>query len=105
MRRGPYGSADSEDLGAAFTGAESDAPDSPRASILLLREVHALTEAGQSMLQRLMKDRPLDAPRVVASTSVSLFQRVKDGLFDPELFYHLNTIHIVTSEPQSDWRG
>jgi transcriptional regulator of acetoin/glycerol metabolism len=93
--------ADSDDLDAAFASSGSEgAPWSP-SSIVLLREVHALTHAGQSMLQRLMTTRP-EAPRVVASSSVSLFERVKEGLFDPELFYHLNTIHIVTSEPQYD---
>ena len=92
--------ADCDDLGAAFAAPETGEAHAPRASILLLREVHALTQAGQSALRRLMTTRPLEAPRVFASSSVSLFQRVKDGLFDPELFYYLNTIHIVTSEPQ-----
>jgi transcriptional regulator of acetoin/glycerol metabolism len=93
--------ADSDDLDAAFASTSSDAAPPGYSSIVLLREVHALTQAGQSMLQRLMTMRP-DAPRVVASSSVSLFERVKEGRFDPELFYHLNTIHIVTSEPQYD---
>ena len=91
--------ADSDDLDAAFGSSSSDDARSAHASIVLLREVHALTHAGQSMLQRLRAMRP-EAPRVVASSSVSLFARVKEGLFDPELFYHLNTIHIVTSQPQ-----
>ena len=95
--------ANSDDLGAAFASSSSDEARSTHSSIVLLREVHALTQAGQSMLQRLMIMRP-EAPRVVASSSVSLFERVKKGLFDPELFYHLNTIHIVTSEPHYDGR-
>jgi transcriptional regulator of acetoin/glycerol metabolism len=95
---------DCDDLGAAVAALEAGESHSPRASILLLREVHALTQAGQSGLRRLMVERPLEASRVFASSSVSLFQRVKDGLFDAELFYHLNTIHIVTSEPQHDSR-
>jgi transcriptional regulator of acetoin/glycerol metabolism len=95
--------ADCGDLGAAFTTPATHAR-SPRTSILLLREVHALTRAGQSVLRRLMISRPLDAPRVFASSSVSLYQRVQEGLFDPELFYYLNTIHIVTSEARDDER-
>ena len=87
------------DLGAAFTNAPGPAP-APRASILLLREVHALTQTGQAVLRRLMTRKPADAPRVFASSSVSLYQRVKDGSFDPELFYYLNAVHIVTSEVQ-----
>ena len=92
--------ANSDDLDAAFGSSSSDEAHSAHSSILLLREVHTLTHAGQTMLQRLMTMRP-ETPRVVASSSVSLFARVKEGLFDPELFYHLNTIHIVTSEPHT----
>jgi DNA-binding NtrC family response regulator len=90
------------DLEAAFTAPASETRRSPRAPVLLLREVHALTEAGQLVLRRLLSSRPLEAPRVFASTSVSLDQRVKDGLFDPDLFYSLNTIHLVVSEGQDD---
>jgi hypothetical protein len=84
------------DLGAVLSPSEP--PRAPRASILLLREVHTLTQAGQSVLRRLMTKRAPEAPRVFASSSVSLYERVKDGLFDPELFYYLNAVHIVTSE-------
>jgi DNA-binding NtrC family response regulator len=86
------------DLEAAFTPPPSDTMRSRRPPVLLLREVHALTQAGQSVLRRLLNSRPFEAPRVFASTSVSLNQRVKDGLFDPDLFYCLNTIHLVISE-------
>ena len=86
------------DLGAVLSPTE--APPVPRASILLLREVHALTEAGQTVLRRFMTKRSPDAPRVFASSSVSLHQRVKDGLFDRDLFYYLNAVHIVTSETE-----
>ena len=88
------------DLEAAFTAPASETARASRPPILLLREVHALTRAGQSVLRRLLRSRPLEAPRVFASTSVSLDQRVKDGLFDPDLFYCLNTIHLVISEGQ-----
>ena len=84
------------ELSAVLSAAEP--PSAPHASILLLREVHTLTEAGQSVLRRLMTKRAPEAPRVFASSSVSLYERVKDGLFDPELFYYLNAVHIVTSE-------
>jgi DNA-binding NtrC family response regulator len=90
------------DLEAAFTAPASVTRRLPRAPVLLLREVHALTRAGQSVLRRLLSSRPLEAPRVFASTSVSLDQRVKDGLFDPDLFYSLNTIHLVVSEGQDE---
>ena len=88
---------DCADLETEFTLASAPTR-SPRASILLLREVHALTETGQALLRGLMANRALDAPRVFASSSVPLYKRVADGLFDTELFYYLNAIHIVTSE-------
>ena len=84
------------ELGAVLTPTEP--PRAARASILLLREVHTLTQAGQSVLRGLMTKRTPEGPRVFASSSVSLYARVKDGLFDPELFYYLNAVHIVTSE-------
>jgi hypothetical protein len=90
------------DLEAAFTSQAPETIRWSRPSVVLLREVHALTQAGQSVLRRLLSSRPLEAPRVFASTSVSLDQRVKDGLFDPDLFYSLNTIHLVVSEEQDD---
>jgi hypothetical protein len=89
-----------DDLGAVFSSSEP--ARAPRASILLLREVHALTEAGQAVLRGLMTKRSPEAPRVFASSSVSLYQRMQDGLFDPELFYYLNAVHIVTSEREHD---
>jgi len=85
-----------DDLGAVLSSSEP--ARSPRTSILLLREVHALTQAGQTVLRGLMTKRPPEAPRVFASSSVSLYQRMKDGLFDPELFYYLNAVHIITSD-------
>jgi hypothetical protein len=84
------------DLGEVLSPTEP--PPARRASILLLREVHTLTQSGQSALRRLMTKRAPEAPRVFASSSVSLYERVKDGLFDRELFYYLNAVHIVTSE-------
>jgi sigma-54-interacting transcriptional regulator len=86
------------DLGTVLMPSPSETTRSPRASILLLREVHALTQAGQAVLRRLITRRTPEAPRVFASSSVSLYQRVKEGLFDPELFYYLNAVHIVTSK-------
>lgn len=89
------------DLEAAFTAPASEMVRPPRPPVLLLREVHALTRAGQSVLRRMLNSRAFEAQRVFASTSVSLDQRVRGGLFDPDLFYCLNTIHLVISERQS----
>src|SRR5262249_34970825 len=59
------------ELGAVLSPAEP--LRAPRASIVLLREVHTLTEAGQSVLRRLITTRAPEAPRVFASSSVSLY--------------------------------
>ena len=67
--------------------------------ILLLQEVHALSLADQALLvRRLDFARPVRGRRgirILASSSVPLFERVVDQLFDESLFYRLNVIHIV----------
>ena len=63
---------------------------------LLLREVHALNAQNQSMLADLLGvAQPAEAPRVIASSSTSLFDRVRNGQFDDRLFYRLNTIYMA----------
>jgi hypothetical protein len=87
-----------DDLGAAVASARSggDDTDTP---ILLLREVHALGEADQAAMARVFADpgdgRPHAAPRIISTSSVSLFDRVLEGAFDEQLFYRLNAMHIV----------
>jgi DNA-binding NtrC family response regulator len=66
---------------------------------LLLREVHALGTADQAEVARVVgapgEARPTNAPRIISTTSVSLFDRVRKGAFDEGLFYRLNVMHIV----------
>ena len=65
---------------------------------LVLREVHALCAAGQREATCLIGALPRDAagaPRIIATSSVSLFDRVRNGAFDEQLFYRLNVLHIV----------
>ena len=68
------------------------------ARILLLQEVHALSPDDQLRLTREL-DHVGQATgggrRILASSSVPLFDRVVDQLFDENLFYRLNVIHIV----------
>jgi hypothetical protein len=68
------------------------------ANILLLQEVHALSPDDQLRLTRKLEEigRPtLGVRRILASSSVALFDRVVDQLFSEPLYYRLNVIHIV----------
>jgi hypothetical protein len=90
--------AGGDDLAAAVASARSGCGD-PDAAILLLREVHALGEADQAAVARVFADpgdgRGHGAPRIISTSSVSLFDRVLEGAFDERLFYRLNAMHIV----------
>jgi NAD(P)-dependent dehydrogenase (short-subunit alcohol dehydrogenase family) len=67
---------------------------------LLLREVHALTRQNQSLLADLLGSgaAAVEVPRVIASSSTSLFDRVRAGQFDDRLFYRLNMIYMAFDE-------
>ena len=68
------------------------------AKILLLQEVHALSPNDQLRLARELDHvggATWGGRRILASSSVPLFDRVVDQLFDENLFYRLNVIHIV----------
>jgi len=69
------------------------------AKILLLQEVHALSPDDQLRLTRELdhvgRTTCAGGRRILASSSVPLFDRVIDQLFDENLFYRLNVIHIV----------
>ena len=72
--------------------------DAARARILLLEEVHALSPVDQAVLARQLEAqqaRSAAPVRILASSSVPLFERVVDQLFNERLFYRLNVIHIV----------
>jgi hypothetical protein len=68
-------------------------------AILWVGEVHALKSREQVALITLLAyprtGRGGDVPRIVASSSVDLYDCVAQGKFDARLFYRLNTIHIV----------
>ena len=88
------------DLAAAVASARARGID-PDKVTLLLREVHALGEAEQAEIARVVggPDGPrLIAPRIISTSSVSLFDRVRTGAFNERLFYRLNVMHIVVRE-------
>ena len=63
--------------------------------ILFLREVHALTPENQALLSELIAQRTSRRPRLIASSSLALYEWVRQGLFDEVLFYKLNAVHIA----------
>jgi hypothetical protein len=92
------GSADRLLVHDSATAAASDLPEShPGPLILLLREVHDLTPGRQRLLMDLLEERQGASPRIIASSSVSLYDRVKEGTFDAGLYYRLNAVHIVAT--------
>jgi hypothetical protein len=77
-----------------------------RPRILLLQEVHALAPHEQSQLaehiaQLCAGSRP--AIRILSSSSVWLYERVRHHAFNEDLFYRLNAIHVVI--PRDQWAG
>jgi len=64
---------------------------------VVIHDVHGLNPVQQSALMALVNGlgRPgAGRCRLISTTSVSLFDRVLDDSFDPDLFYSLNKIHI-----------
>jgi len=63
-------------------------------SVVLFREVQALSRWNQTQLAELLatRRRGPDAVRVAASTSIDLFELVCDEQFDDTLYYLLNVV-------------
>jgi len=93
--------ADGFNLADALATAGARGVD-PQRVTLLLREVHALGEADQVEIARVVGDpespRARCAPRIISTSSVPLFDRVRKGAFSERLFYRLNVMHIVVRE-------
>ena len=64
-------------------------------AVLVVQEVHTLSEAEQAALLLLYDNEKVGRRRIIATSSISLFDRVKEGTFSASLFYRLNTIHVV----------
>jgi transcriptional regulator of acetoin/glycerol metabolism len=64
---------------------------------LVVRDVQGLSEAEQAALLKLLDtETELGCRRIIATSSASLFDRVRNGTFLGRLFYRLNVIHIVS---------
>lgn len=88
-----------DDVVAALTENQPHGSMGGGTTTFLLKEVHMLTETEQGAMMKLFetrRSRPVDEmPRIIATSSVSLFDRVQQGSFDAKLFHRLNVIHIV----------
>lgn len=74
-----------------------------RLRAIVILDVNMLNQAEQAALAALIEiaysgPRPC---RVITTTSVPLFDRVRQGSFDAELFYQLNKIHIAADHLMS----
>jgi hypothetical protein len=88
--------ADSINLHAALTPLAGAAAGRRRA--IVVHDVDALDRTQQSMFKAAMADNTRHGPnasRVIATTSVPLFEQVVQGSFDSVLFYRLNIVHIM----------
>jgi hypothetical protein len=66
-------------------------------SLVLLRELQCLSRPNQQLLAQLIvgRRRGDDAVRVVASSSVDLYQQVCDDQFDASLYYLVNVVTLA----------
>jgi hypothetical protein len=88
---------DAADNGHLHTLSRAAAADLGTLRTIVVRDVETLDQAQQSVLMALVADTgDSDSPacRIIATTSVPLFERVTEGSFDSVLFYRLNRIHI-----------
>lgn len=87
-------------LAEAFRPEGSDAPRLMQAGTVLLEEIGCMPEKLQPLLADQLEELRRwrrSRPRILSSTSESLFQRVEDGTFDDRLFYRLNVLHLLTA--------
>jgi transcriptional regulator of acetoin/glycerol metabolism len=83
---------------------DQSSAEGQRARILLLQEVHLLAPGEQARLAahlERMRLGPRPTIRILSSSSVWLFERVQHHAFSEDLFYRLNTIHVVI--PRDRW--
>jgi hypothetical protein len=92
----------SDDCYLQATLVRAATSDSGSLRAIVVHDVEGLDQAQQSTLRALMGDLgragARDGCRIIATTSVPLFDRVLEGSFDSGLFYYLNKIHIDISD-------
>lgn len=88
---------ESDDLAGLLREHVLPQPADAVGRILFLREVQVLSRPNQMLLNELIASQcaPRSRPRLIASSSLSLYDWVRAGLFDESLFYKLNAVHIA----------
>lgn len=74
-------------------GQRLDLPSPGRAATLVLHDVNELTKDDQESVLRWL-DETAGRVRVVSTTTVPLWPRVKAGAFNDVLYYRLNTVCV-----------
>ena len=74
-------------------GQPLELPSPGRAATLVLHDVNELTYDDQHRVLRWL-DQTAGRIRVVSTTTVSLWPRVKEGTFNDVLYYRLNTVCV-----------
>lgn len=86
--------------GAAIVNAATGDRSAVKTSdevVLVVQEVHTLSDGEQAALLSLYdSSEEIRRRRLIATSSVCLFDRVKQGTFNASLFYRLNAIHLVS---------
>ena len=77
--------------------------DAAAAGSILVSAVEEMPAIVQDALIELLDGleftrRPSAAARLISGTTVSLLERVAAGTFSEQLFYRLNTIHLMASD-------
>jgi DNA-binding NtrC family response regulator len=67
----------------------------PEGGTVVLRDVHRLTPDGQRELLGWLNDARGRNAQLVSVTPIALLPSVEANRFDAQLYYRLNTIHIV----------
>ena len=65
---------------------------------LVVSDVHLLDDAAQHTLAAWVCDPEHANTQVMSLTSTPLFALVDEGLFDRDLYYYLNTVHLQLTE-------
>ena len=65
---------------------------------LIITDVHLLDDAAQHTLAAWVSDPEHANAQVMSLTSTPLFGLVDAGLFDRDLYYYLNTVHLQLTE-------